>query len=190
VRLLRPELAAIPHSVLPRMVRSQFWSLFGRPERLHPAAADVAVEEFLRTYRTRAARIAFHASARHIYLEEPFGESGFWTRLPSLEPPALFVWGDEDPLVPLAFSRYVREALPNAREIVLEECGHVPQVELPQAANGAVREFIAQASGSPAARAAAMLKRAGRKLSRNDLVERDACGDGEEPPAASAASAG
>jgi pimeloyl-ACP methyl ester carboxylesterase len=172
------------------MVRSRFWSMFGRPERLHPSAADVAVEEFLRTYRTRAARIAFHASARHIYLEEPFGENGFWTRLPSLEPPAMFVWGDEDPLVPLAFSHHVREALPKAREVVLEECGHVPQVELPEATNGAVREFIAQASASRAARAAAMLRRAGRRLSRNDLAERAPARGAEEPPAASAGSAG
>ena len=144
VRLLRPELAAIPHSMLPRIVKRQFWGMFAQPARLHPAVADVAVEEFLRTYRTREARIAFHASARHIYLEEPFGPTGFWTRLPSLEPPSMFLWGDSDPLVPNTFSRHVHEALPKARQEVLGECGHVPQVELPEISNGLVREFIGQ----------------------------------------------
>lgn len=152
VRLLRPELAAIPHSFLPRVVARQFWGMFAQPDRLHPSVGSVAVEEFLRTYRSREARIAFHAAARNIYLEEPFGPNGFWTRLPELRPPAMFVWGDSDPLVPLAFSRHVHDALPTAREEVLEECGHVPQVELPEVTNALVREFIGQADASIAAR--------------------------------------
>jgi pimeloyl-ACP methyl ester carboxylesterase len=155
VRLLRPEIAAIPHNMLPRIVKRQFWGMFGQPDRLHPSVADVAVEEFIRTYRSREARVAFHASARHIYLEEPFGPNGFWTRLPSLEPPAMFVWGDSDPLVPMAFSDHTREALPKARVEILPECGHVPQVELPEITNGLVREFI----GTAASRAARMFNR-------------------------------
>ena len=90
-----------------------------------------STEEFLRNYQSVNARIAFHASARHIYLEEPTGPAGFWTRLGDLEPPAMFVWGDEDPLVPLAFSRSVGKALPSAKQVVLEQCGHVTQVEHP-----------------------------------------------------------
>src|SRR5262245_36120979 len=139
VRLLRPELAAIPHSFGGSLVRQQFWSMFSRPERIHPSAADVAVEEFLRTYRSVNARVALRDSARHIYLEEPNGPGGFYTRLRELEPPAMFVWGDEDPLVPPAFSRYVSDALPSARQVVLEQCGHVPQVEHPVDANALVQ---------------------------------------------------
>jgi pimeloyl-ACP methyl ester carboxylesterase len=164
VKLLRPELAAIPHTFGTAVVRRQFWSMFARPERIHPSAADVAVEEFLRTYRTSNARVAFHSSARHIYLEEPNGPNGFWTRLEDLDPPAMFVWGDEDPLVPLAFSRYVRDALPEARQVVLEECGHVPQVEHPQDTNAVVHDFIVHAQASAAERAAARFGRARRRL--------------------------
>jgi pimeloyl-ACP methyl ester carboxylesterase len=164
VRLLRPELAAIPHSFGGGLVRQQFWSMFSRPERIHPSAADVAVEEFLRTYGSVNARVAFHASARHIYLEEPKGPEGFWTRLRDLEPPAMFVWGDEDPLVPTAFARYVREALPDARQVVLEQCGHVPQVEHPVDANALVHDFIVRAHAPKAERAAKRLSRAARRL--------------------------
>jgi pimeloyl-ACP methyl ester carboxylesterase len=164
VKLLRPELAAIPHTFGDALVRQQFWSMFSRPERIHPSAADVAVEEFLRTYRSVNARVAFHASARHIYLEEPKGPGGFYTRLRELEPPAMFVWGDEDPLVPLAFARYVRDALPNAKQIVLDQCGHVPQVEHPVDANALVHDFIARAQASAAERAAKRLSRAARRL--------------------------
>jgi pimeloyl-ACP methyl ester carboxylesterase len=164
VRLLRPELAAIPHTFGDSLVRKQFWSMFARPERIHPNAADVAVEEFLRTYRSVNARIAFHASARNIYLEEPSGPNGFWSRLPELEPPAMFVWGDEDPLVPLAFSRYVRDALPEARQVVLDQCGHVPQVEHPVDANALVHDFIGHARASAAERAKKRVGRAARRL--------------------------
>jgi len=164
VRLLRPELAAVPHTFGNALVRQQFWSMFSRPERIHPSAADVAVEEFLRTYRSVNARIAFHAAARHIYLEEPTGPRGFWTRLQDLEPPAMFVWGDEDPLVPLGFSRSVGQTLPAAKQVVLEQCGHVPQVEHPVDANALVHDFIGRAAGSAAERAARRLSRAARRL--------------------------
>jgi len=64
----------------------------------------------------------------------------------------MFVWGDSDALVPLPFSRHVREALPGAREELLEECGHVPQVELPELTNALVRQFVGEADASIAAR--------------------------------------
>jgi pimeloyl-ACP methyl ester carboxylesterase len=164
VRLLQPELAAIPHTFGNALVRRQFWSMFSRPERIHPSAADVAVEEFLRNYRSVNARVAFHAAARHIYLEQPNGPTGFYERLRALEPPAMFVWGDEDPLVPPAFSRYVHDALPDARHVVIEQCGHVPQVEHPVDANALVHDFISHAQASAPERAAKRIGRAARRL--------------------------
>jgi len=146
VRLIRPELAAIPHPLRAGRVREQFWSLFARPERLDPAAADIAADEFCRTYRSRSARIAFFAAARNIYLDAPDGEGGLWARLADLRPPALFIWGDRDRLVPAAFSRRVAGVLPHARQVVLNECGHVPQVELPDRANGLIRDQVTRHS--------------------------------------------
>lgn len=146
VKLIRPELAAIPHPLRQARVREQFRSMFARPERLDPAAADIACDEFCRTYRSRSARIAFYAAARNIYLDAPHGERGLWTRLRDLEPPTLFVWGDEDRLVPAGFSRHVAEAAPHARQVVLDGCGHVPQVELPEQTNGLIAEMIAAAA--------------------------------------------
>ncbi|HEY7150332.1 MAG TPA: alpha/beta fold hydrolase, partial [Solirubrobacterales bacterium] len=142
VKLLRPELAAIPHPLRPDRVRERFWGLFARPERLDPAAAEVAADEFCRTYRSRSARIAFFAAARNIYLDPPHGDRGMWTRLAELGPAALFVWGDSDRLVPSAFARHVGEAVPQARQVVLGECGHVPQVELPERTNELIRAHV------------------------------------------------
>jgi pimeloyl-ACP methyl ester carboxylesterase len=150
VRLLRPELALLPHVLRPQQVRDRFWRMIARPERLDPSVGDIASDEFLRTYRSRAARIAFYAAARQIYLEAPDGPKGFWTRLGDLEPPALFIWGSEDPLVPARFSKHVAEVLPDAPQVVLSECGHVPQVELPDRTHGLVLEFIASAGEASA----------------------------------------
>jgi pimeloyl-ACP methyl ester carboxylesterase len=151
VKLLRPELAAIPHTLRQARVRAQFWSMFARPERLDPATADIACDEFSRTYRSRAARIAFYAAARNIYLDAPHGDRGLYTRLRELDLPSLFVWGEKDRLVPAAFSRHVGEAVPEVDQVVLEDCGHVPQVELPDETNALIRETIARGSLGQAA---------------------------------------
>jgi pimeloyl-ACP methyl ester carboxylesterase len=154
VKLVRPELAAIPHPIREARVRAAFWGLFARPERLDPAAADVAADEFCRTYRSRTARIAFFAALRNIYLDAPHGKRGFWTRLAELQPPSMFVWGEQDRLVPSTFSRHVAEALPSSEQVVLPECGHVPQVELAERTNGLIRNHIAATAESSSRRAA------------------------------------
>jgi pimeloyl-ACP methyl ester carboxylesterase len=148
IRMLRPELAALPHMLRADGVRSRFRRMISHPERLDPSVGDIAADEFLRTYRSRAARIAFYAAARQIYLEAPDGPKGFWARLERLKPPALFIWGSDDPLVPSRFSRHVAAALPSAAQVVLPDCGHVPQIELPEPTHALIREFLASGGRS------------------------------------------
>ncbi len=100
------------------------------------------IDEFLRSYLTPRGRAAFYAAARNIYLEEPHGRDGFWTRLASLEPEALFVWGRRDPIVPIGFARHVREALPRSQHLELNG-GHVPQLENPRQTHQAILRFLA-----------------------------------------------
>ena len=139
IRALRPELGLIqpaPRPVVEAMVR-----------RLVPAAdggwTAAGIDEFLRAYLTPSGRAAFYAAARNIYLDEPHGEEGFWTRLESLQCNSLFVWGRHDKLVPIGFMKHVERALPRARHIELP-CGHVPQVERPRETHAAIRKFLAQ----------------------------------------------
>ena len=142
VRFLRPELAVIPHALSSGQVRRGFWNMIAEPHRVDPAVGDIASDEFLRTYRSRPARVAFYAAARNIYLEKPYGSGGFWTRLEGLEPPALFIWGGNDRLVPARFSRHVKAILPDTPQLVFSSCGHVPQVELPERTHPLIRDFI------------------------------------------------
>ena len=137
VRLLRPEFGLLPHGFHRSMVASQFRSIFHDRDVLDPTVSDLMVDEFRRIYHTAGARYAFLASARNIYLEAPFGARGFYPRLAGLVPPALFVWGSHDTLVPPAFSRHVHNWLPSAEQVTLDGCGHVPQVERAEETNAA-----------------------------------------------------
>ncbi len=100
------------------------------------------IDEFMRSYLTPLGRAAFYAAARNIYLEEPRGPDGLWTRLGSLRRDALFVWGRKDNLVPIGFARHVRSELPAARHLELD-CGHVPQLERPRQTHDAMTRFLA-----------------------------------------------
>jgi pimeloyl-ACP methyl ester carboxylesterase len=100
------------------------------------------IDEFLRSYLTPRGRAAFYAAARNIYMEEPYGPRGFWTRLPSLTTESLFVWGRKDPVVPIRFAQHVRDALPQSKHLELD-CGHVPQLERPRETHDALRRFLA-----------------------------------------------
>lgn len=143
VRLLRPELARLPLPVPHRLVVSTVRQMFAEPDRLPDAWYDAAADEFLRCLAQRDHRVAFLAASRQIYLDEAFGLRGFWDRLPSLAPPALFLWGDRDRLVPPRFAAHVADALPSAGSVVIESCGHVPQFEQPDGTALLTRSFLA-----------------------------------------------
>jgi pimeloyl-ACP methyl ester carboxylesterase len=149
VRLIRPELAVLPLPMTQAIAERGLRAMFAHPDRLSPQAYTAAAGEFVRVYRDRSHRVAFYASLRQVYLDDAFGTEGFWPRLPDLKPPALFVWGSRDRLVPAAFARHVTEALPAAETIVFDDCGHVPQFELPHATNQAIRTFLTTGSGRP-----------------------------------------
>jgi pimeloyl-ACP methyl ester carboxylesterase len=137
LRIVRPELGLL--QIAPRPL------VEGIVRRLIPGAANgwaaAGVDEFLRAYLTPRGRAAFYAAARNIYLDEPYGENGFWTRLAELSPETMFVWGRQDNVVPIAFMRHVERALPAARHVELE-CGHVPQLERPRETHAAIERFL------------------------------------------------
>src|SRR3954468_5886282 len=91
VRLLRPELGLLPHSLGRGRIERQFWSMFADRDLVDPSVADIVVDEFERIYRSAGARLAFLGSARSIYLDPPFGRDGLFPRMEALVPPALFV---------------------------------------------------------------------------------------------------
>ncbi len=145
VRLMRPELGLLPHRFAREKVAEHFWNLFADPDGIDPSMADVVVDEFQRIYASPGGRIAFLSAARNIYLEAPYGRDGFYGRLSQLEPPALFVWGSHDRVIPPAFGRHVARWLPSAEQVVLDGCGHVPQVERAEQTGDLLEDLFARA---------------------------------------------
>ena len=160
VRLLRPELGVLPHRFARRTVEGQLMDLFADPGALDPSVADIVVDEFQRIYGSAGARLAFLSAARNVYLDRPFGDGGFYPRLAELARPALFVWSSHDRLIPPSFSRHVSEWLPGAEQIVIDACGHAPQVERPEQTTGLLQRFFARVEALEAPARAARKRQA------------------------------
>jgi len=81
---------------------------------------------------------------------ESLGEYDLEPALASIACPTLVVHGREDP-IPLASSERAVAAMPDARLVVLERCGHVPYVEQPDALWAAVEPFLRDVVGERSA---------------------------------------
>lgn len=132
VRLLRPELA-VGGLFLPRgRVKAGLRQLFADPGCLDDRWYEAAIDEFFTMWRSPRFRMAVAAAARRIYLDEPGGENGFWTRLERATTPLFCVYGRHDVLISSSYERLLAKALPGAHVEVWEDCGHVPQIEFPR----------------------------------------------------------
>jgi 4,5:9,10-diseco-3-hydroxy-5,9,17-trioxoandrosta-1(10),2-diene-4-oate hydrolase len=63
--------------------------------------------------------------------------------LHAISAPTLIIWGRQDRILPVAHAHAARERIPSARLRVLDSCGHLPQLECPEAFNALVSEFLA-----------------------------------------------
>jgi pimeloyl-ACP methyl ester carboxylesterase len=134
LKVVRPELGILqptPKHFVDGIVR-----------RLVPASENhliaPVVDEFMRAYLTPRGRVAFYAAARNIALED---SKAFWSRLETLSPESLFIWGRRDTLVPIGFARHVRRSLPAATHVELD-CGHAPQAECPRKLHSTIDRFL------------------------------------------------
>lgn len=144
VRVAIPELAAVAARLPRARLRMVLRQLFADPNRLEPDWLDAVMDDFLRLWRRPAARIAFACAARSTYLDEPLGDGGFWTRLHDMKTPALYLYGEADPVISSRFAGRIERTLPNAEVLVWEDCGHVPQVEWPERTATAMLDFFAR----------------------------------------------
>jgi pimeloyl-ACP methyl ester carboxylesterase len=67
-------------------------------------------------------------------------------RLPELLAPTLIVWGARDWVIPQSHGEKANRLIPDSRLVVLDNCGHCPQLEQPHEFNRVAREFLAPRS--------------------------------------------
>jgi pimeloyl-ACP methyl ester carboxylesterase len=113
---------------------------FARPR----AAVGEVVRAFTSHHRDRATVARFLATGRRLLpeLQEPFD-------LERIRCPVLIVWGDRDRMVYHRGAQRVVDALPDTEVVILDGCGHCPQVEEPERFVPLLLDF------APAARRAA-----------------------------------
>jgi pimeloyl-ACP methyl ester carboxylesterase len=63
--------------------------------------------------------------------------------LPGIEKPTLVIYGEKDQATPPELNRIIANKIPGAREHVIENCGHCPPLEHPEAFLSALRGFVA-----------------------------------------------
>jgi len=63
-------------------------------------------------------------------------------RLSALKAPTLIIWGREDALTPLALAERFKREIAGAELVVIDKCGHVPQLEKPAESNAALLGFL------------------------------------------------
>ena len=62
--------------------------------------------------------------------------------LATIDVPTLVIHGREDQIIPLSEAQAVHKAIPNAQLVVLENAGHLPNLEQPDLFNDAVLDFL------------------------------------------------
>jgi pimeloyl-ACP methyl ester carboxylesterase len=73
------------------------------------------------------------------------GEDVLDGRLGAIHKPTLIVWGHEDKLIPLNFAERFHKEITGSRLEVIDNCGHMPQVECPDEFTRMVLEFLGDA---------------------------------------------
>jgi pimeloyl-ACP methyl ester carboxylesterase len=68
----------------------------------------------------------------------------FTDRLPEVRVPTLIVWGENDSIIPVRDANEFERLIPDSRKVVMQETGHIPMAERPQAFNDLLLEFLAE----------------------------------------------
>ncbi|HXF85127.1 MAG TPA: alpha/beta hydrolase [Anaerolineales bacterium] len=123
------------------------FGLVGSGELAKAAASDFFdptwVEHFISKYKVqmqfkgfiRAILSTIRSGMLNSFIEtyRSVGESGT---------PVLLLWGRDDKTVPLEHSRDLQAAMPQAKLRIIENCGHIPHYERPEAVNPILLEFL------------------------------------------------
>ena len=72
----------------------------------------------------------------------PVPDKGLKKRIHRIQAPTLIVWGKEDRLVPPVYAQEFASRIPGARIELVEQAGHMPQMEQAAHVSTLVREFL------------------------------------------------
>jgi pimeloyl-ACP methyl ester carboxylesterase len=102
-----------------------------------PAIVDEdTVRDFMNRMRLPNAKYAFMSTLLAMRDSE-----GLIGKLSRITLPTLLIWGENDRMIPLSYSKEYTE-IPNNHLTVIDNCGHTPFVEKPAEFNDIVLKFL------------------------------------------------
>ena len=121
--------------------------LFGSENMVKNAAADffdpVLIKHFQASYRIQMQFSGFKrailSTMRNGMLASFYD---YYQRVGRLKKRTLLFWGRNDNTVPLEHSKDILAAIPHTEFHIIEDCGHIPHYEKPQAVNPILLEFL------------------------------------------------
>jgi 2-hydroxy-6-oxonona-2,4-dienedioate hydrolase len=94
------------------------------------------IRDFMNRMRLPNAKYAFMSTL--LAMRDSQGLTG---RLSKISVPTLLIWGENDRMIPLAYSKEYTE-IPKSQLIIINSCGHTPFVEKPIEFNNIVLKFL------------------------------------------------
>ncbi len=128
--------ASVPRRQDRDYIRERAAITFYSPEH----ATDELVEEMYRIVNDRARVVRLIQMARATKSES------VQEHLEAIFAPTLLVWGRDDVITPIDVGAQFERSLPHARLVVIDECGHAPMLERPDAFNEHVHAFLKELS--------------------------------------------
>jgi len=101
------------------------------------------VAAYAEPMKTAAGKHAIIYSARQIV---PADVEQISARYASITLPTLILWCDHDRIVPLDIGLKLKRAMPNATFRLIDQCGHMPQEEQPEATMLQIRQFLGRSA--------------------------------------------
>lgn len=114
---------------------------FHDPEKARIDYASLSDDDLLALARNREAEALFGWSP---YMHDP----KLVRRLHRIVVPTLVLWGASDRIVTPDYGRAYARAIPGARFEMIENAGHLPQIERAQTCADAIVDFVAATAGS------------------------------------------
>lgn len=125
-----------------RLVEESAARNFADPSRLAPATRTLLEEEAAaRAGDPDVVRAVVRAN-RAMMWAVTGGREMTWKVLRAVRAPSLFMWGEQDRMVPPHIALRAVAEVQNAHLVKLEDCGHNPQTEKPEEFAAIVLEFV------------------------------------------------
>lgn len=115
-----------------QLVRESLERNFANPNRISETTLRALVEDARsRVGRPDHARAVVAVNRQMMWALSARREAT-WAILRAVQVPTLFIWGANDRLIPVDAGRRAVEMLPGSDLIVIDDCGHNPQMECPE----------------------------------------------------------